>query len=171
MDRQETLVDWCDEKELNLILTTGGTGFAPRDVTPEVSLSHLFAICLVLFALFAFECFHFLQRERPLKGKSLLLRLYSEALQHVFADCMCCSCWLTHEVISSRVTREIKKLGAYWLAFFQEKKKRKRRGGNCAVSSSELMVGRCQCDSVPAPNAAKGKVQPLQLWITEVCTL
>jgi molybdenum cofactor synthesis domain-containing protein len=34
---REVLSAWADGGEVNIILTTGGTGFAPRDVTPEAT--------------------------------------------------------------------------------------------------------------------------------------
>lgn len=36
---EETLRDIADSGEVQLLVTTGGTGFAPRDVTPEATLA------------------------------------------------------------------------------------------------------------------------------------
>ncbi len=55
----DTLRSWADSGEVDLIITTGGTGLSPRDVTPEATADVI---------------------ERPAPGLSELMR--SEGLKH-----------------------------------------------------------------------------------------
>ena len=46
LEIQRAVVGWCDGGDVNLVLTSGGTGFTGGDVTPEVSLVLVFLFSL-----------------------------------------------------------------------------------------------------------------------------
>lgn len=61
---QNAIIDWCDE--CNLILTTGGTGFSPRDVTPEATVGIFDKECRGLLSFVTTEC----SQQQPLASLS-----------------------------------------------------------------------------------------------------
>lgn len=56
-DIERMLIYFCDELKLNCVLTTGGTGFAPRDVTPEATRNVIHRECQQLTLVMALESF------------------------------------------------------------------------------------------------------------------
>lgn len=52
-----TITDWCDIAELDLIITTGGTGFGPRDWTPEATREAVERLCPGIPELIRWEAF------------------------------------------------------------------------------------------------------------------
>jgi molybdenum cofactor synthesis domain-containing protein len=53
----QTLCDWADHDTCDLILTVGGTGLSPRDVTPEATLAVLHRRASPLMELARLRCF------------------------------------------------------------------------------------------------------------------
>jgi molybdopterin adenylyltransferase len=69
-DIQTTLKQWCssndDRRPIDLIFTTGGTGFGPRDVTPEATREILDRECPGLMTFVTTEC----SQQQPLASLS-----------------------------------------------------------------------------------------------------
>lgn len=63
---QSQLQGWCDDDKVHVILTTGGTGFSPRDVTPEATRAVLEQECPGLLPFCTTEC----SRLQPLASLS-----------------------------------------------------------------------------------------------------
>ena len=78
---QKRLQEWTDQAQIQLILTTGGTGFSPRDVTPEATNGIVDRVCDGLVTFCTMEC----AKVQPLaslsrgsagvRGKSLIVNL------------------------------------------------------------------------------------------------
>lgn len=77
----ELLIEWCDTKHFSLIITTGGTGFSPRDVTPEATKDVLEKetpgiVTAMLMASLAVTPHAMLSRPAAgIRGKSLIINL------------------------------------------------------------------------------------------------
>lgn len=54
---EEMLIEFSDDMKLDCVFTTGGTGFAPRDVTPEATRNVIHKKCPQLALAMALESF------------------------------------------------------------------------------------------------------------------
>jgi molybdenum cofactor synthesis domain-containing protein len=77
----DQLTRWCDAGDCDVIFTVGGTGFSPRDVTPEATLRVIERRASPLMELARLRCFAktpktFLSRgEAGIRGQTLIVNL------------------------------------------------------------------------------------------------
>lgn len=78
---KERLINYCDNMKVDLVLTTGGTGFTPRDLTPEATLEVIEREVPGIPEAMRMECFRFTKRAMlsrgiaGLRGKTLIINL------------------------------------------------------------------------------------------------
>ncbi|KAF2351801.1 MoaB/Mog domain [Trinorchestia longiramus] len=118
-DDERSIVDalehWCDHLHLDLILTTGGTGVAPRDVTPEAvrAVIHKEASGIsILMTTSSLKSTPFAALARPVCGirnKSLIVTLPGSCKGS--EECLrCIACVLPHAL--DLINNKVRKLSA-----------------------------------------------------------
>jgi len=78
---KERLISYCDDLKIDLVLTTGGTGFTPRDFTPEATREVIERETPGIPEAMRVECLKFTKRAMlsraiaGIRGKSLIINL------------------------------------------------------------------------------------------------
>jgi molybdenum cofactor synthesis domain-containing protein len=78
---KEKLIDYADKLHLDLVLTNGGTGFGPRDVTPEATKAVIDKEVPGIPEVIRIECLKYSRRAMlsrgvsGIKGKTLIVNL------------------------------------------------------------------------------------------------
>jgi len=78
---KERLVDFCDKLKVDLVLTTGGTGFTARDLTPEATKAVIQRDVPGIPEAMRTECFKFTKKAMlsravaGIRGKTLIINL------------------------------------------------------------------------------------------------
>lgn len=78
---KEKLINYCDNLKVDLILTTGGTGFSPRDFTPEATKEIIKREAPGIPEAMRFGCLKFTDRAMlsravaGIRGKTLIVNL------------------------------------------------------------------------------------------------
>jgi gephyrin len=79
---QDCVKQWCGQGDIDLLVTTGGTGFGVRDKTPEVSVNFIFMMVQSLKRIFTFGDYQAISPLLEREASGLVHLLLSSSLKH-----------------------------------------------------------------------------------------